>query len=341
VGGAFTLAGGQPANRVARWDGSAWHSLGEGVVGDPGAGVFPAVWDLAVSGSNLYVGGSFTAAGGQPANHVARWDGSAWHALGDGIGGQPAWVSALAVSELDLYVGGYFTEAGGQPANFVARWDGSAWYPLGDGPNGVTGQVMALAVSGSDLFVGGLFTHAVGQPVNRVARWDGMVWHILGVGVANGVVRGMEVDNHRVFVGGGFGQAGGAVSSGIATFVQPLVGFSIDTLDFDTLEPGQSSAPSVLTITNDGAGNLDITAVSIEAMNQALAGRGGLSFTIEFDDCTGASLASGESCSIAIVFSPSQPGLQRAVLRIDSNAPGSPTLVELTGNEAVFSDRFQ
>ena len=41
---------------------------------------------LAVDGAgNLYAGGCFTTAGGVAANNVAKWDGSAWSALGSGI----------------------------------------------------------------------------------------------------------------------------------------------------------------------------------------------------------------------------------------------------------------
>jgi trimeric autotransporter adhesin len=175
VGGAFGEAGGQPANGVARWDGSEWHALGVG----EGNGVNNQVSALAVSGADLYVGGWFMEAGGQPANRVARWDGSAWHALGEATGnGVNNQVAALAISDTDLYVGGAFTEAGGQPANRVVRWDGSAWHALGEGSgNGVGGQVNALAVSDSHLYVGGVFTAAGGQPANRVARWDGSAWH--------------------------------------------------------------------------------------------------------------------------------------------------------------------
>jgi hypothetical protein len=68
---------------------------------------------VAVSGTNVYVGGVFTDAGGNPnADYIARWDGSAWHALGDGVNGT---VNAIAVSGTDLYVGGWFTDAGGNP----------------------------------------------------------------------------------------------------------------------------------------------------------------------------------------------------------------------------------
>ena len=40
---------------------------------------------LAVSGTNLYAGGYFTTAGGVTANYIAKWDGSAWSALGSGM----------------------------------------------------------------------------------------------------------------------------------------------------------------------------------------------------------------------------------------------------------------
>src|SRR5437016_14551723 len=46
-----------------------WTALGSGM----GGTVY-----LAVSGSDLYAGGSFTTAGGNAASHIAKWDGSSW-----------------------------------------------------------------------------------------------------------------------------------------------------------------------------------------------------------------------------------------------------------------------
>ena len=102
------------------------------------------VYALAVSGTNLYAGGYFTTAGGVPANNIAKWDGSAWSALGSGMGGIRVYaVYALAVSGTNLYAGGNFTTAGGVPANYIAKWDGSAWSALGSGMDGGSARLCA------------------------------------------------------------------------------------------------------------------------------------------------------------------------------------------------------
>lgn len=74
VGGQFTQAGGATANRVARWSGSVWSSLGSGGKGEGvNGGNLPTVYDLAISGSDFYVGGVFAAAGGQASSSISKW----------------------------------------------------------------------------------------------------------------------------------------------------------------------------------------------------------------------------------------------------------------------------
>src|SRR5436190_22231906 len=84
-----------------------------------GSGMSATVLALAVSGNDLYAGGTFTNAGGS--NYVARWDGSSWTQVGAGMDGA---VRALAVSGNTLYAGGSFTFVGGNPRSYIARWDG-------------------------------------------------------------------------------------------------------------------------------------------------------------------------------------------------------------------------
>jgi PKD repeat protein len=109
---------------------------------------------------NLFVGGGFGTAGGVSAIGIARWNGSAWSAVGSGMNGK---VNTLAFdSSGNLYAGGDFTVAGGVSANCIAKWDGSAWSALGSGMgegdgNAVT-SVKALALDGfGSLYAGGNF----------------------------------------------------------------------------------------------------------------------------------------------------------------------------------------
>ncbi len=186
IGGSFTVAGDVIANKIAKWNGSAWLALGPGVSGQVNA--------LAVSGSDLYVGGNFTTAGGSAATNVAKWSGSSWSALGSGMNSS---VSALAVSDTNLYAGGSFTTAGGSAANYIAKWNGSAWSALGSGMNS---SVSALAVSDTNLYAGGSFTTAGGSAANYVAKWNGSAWSALGSGV-NSSVSTLAVSGTNLYVG--------------------------------------------------------------------------------------------------------------------------------------------
>ena len=188
VGGSFTIAGATVANRVARWNGTAWSGLGTGLDG--------VVYDLVLSGSDVYVAGNFTTAGGSAAKSVARWNGSTWSSLGTGTanGVSGGYVAALAVNGSNVYVGGLFTSAGGSPASRVARWDGSAWNTLGTGAaEGVNNSVGALAISSTGtLYVGGQFTQAGGATANYIASWDGSSWGTLAGGVGGTGFRNIQ-----------------------------------------------------------------------------------------------------------------------------------------------------
>ncbi len=104
-------------NDIARWDGSNWVCLGSGLDGwspEP-----PYAHTLVTSGNDLYVGGSFTTAGGTPANNIAKWDGSSWSTLGSGVNG--AVDSLAADGSGHLFVGGRFSVAGTNVSPFIAQ----------------------------------------------------------------------------------------------------------------------------------------------------------------------------------------------------------------------------
>ena len=90
IAGTFTdSASGVPMSRVGRWEDGQWHDLAGGLTAPKQSIPF---WAEALAlyddgrGDAVYVGGQFTHAGGVPADSIARWDGTNWEPLGDGLG---------------------------------------------------------------------------------------------------------------------------------------------------------------------------------------------------------------------------------------------------------------
>jgi hypothetical protein len=250
VGGYFTQAGGAAANYIAKWNGNAWSSLGSG----PANGLNGEVVALVVASSgDVYAGGSFTQAGGLPANYIARWNGSAWSSLGTGpSNGVNNFVRALAVAgNGDLYVGGNFSQAGGVTANNVARWNGTTWSSLGTGAaNGVDVGVVALAVAGnSEVYVGGYFTRAGGIAASYIAKWNGTAWSSLGTGLNSNVLGLAVAGNGNVYVSGSFTQAGGIVANRVARW---------DGTTWSTLGTGTANGVNSYVIALATASNGDV-----------------------------------------------------------------------------------
>jgi hypothetical protein len=251
VGGGFIFAGGVSANCVARFNTqtNTWSSLGTGSSNGVGGGVSA----LAVVGNEVYVGGSFTSAGGVSANYVARFNTqtNTWSTLGTGSSnGVNDRVNALAVVGNEVVVGGSFTSAGGVSANRVARFNTqtNTWSSLGTGSsNGVSfgssfAAVRALAVVGNEVYVGGEFTSAGGVSANYVARFNTQTntWSSLGTGSSNGVngfVYALAVVGNEVYVGGWFTSAGGVSANRVARF-------NTQTNTWSTLGTGSSNGVS-------------------------------------------------------------------------------------------------
>ena len=71
---------------------------------------------------NVFAGGTFTAIGATNASYIAKWNGSAWSAVGSGLSGEAALVDALADDGAGhLFVGGYFFLAGTNVSPHIAQ----------------------------------------------------------------------------------------------------------------------------------------------------------------------------------------------------------------------------
>lgn len=172
AGGRFTDKG----QYIAKWNpySKTWSGVG--------GGLDYHCYAIAISNiGTVYAGGTFTSAGGNAVNGVAKWNGASWSSLGGGIKGA---CLALAIdNQLNtIYVGGAFTLVGNNnvSANNIAKWNATTntWSPLGDGLNNYC-WALALDSNSGALYAGGSFTVAGISKTNYVAKWDGTNWQAL------------------------------------------------------------------------------------------------------------------------------------------------------------------
>ena len=158
--------------------------------------------DVLIVGTDIYVAGCFTDwAGIAEADYVAKWNGSAWSALGSNGAGDGALnkvVYALASYKGSIVAAGEFTDAGGVgAADMVASFSSGTWSALpttgsASPQNGPSDYASALFVDDMGtgpttddlLYVGGAFYYGIsnGTPGFQIANtvnaatWDGTTW---------------------------------------------------------------------------------------------------------------------------------------------------------------------
>ena len=167
-----------------------WYALGPGISG--------SVFEIILVDNNVYVGGSFLDAGGNPdADYIARWDGCHWHAVGPGINAE---VYAIAVAGNEVYVGGAFSS----PFPFITKWNGTEWVSIG---TDIDNTVHSIIVDGSSVYAGGGVWNS-----GFVSKWNGTGWQSLAHNL-NGQVHDMVMHETGLYVGGRFTDGGGNVNA--------------------------------------------------------------------------------------------------------------------------------
>jgi len=181
IGGAFNEIDGQGANGIIGWDGTAWHSLANGLNG--------VVNDIFVKDESVYVVGDFTFIGEDEIVNIASWNGQVWKALQTGdMGGN---INAVAMIDGEVFIGGNFSMVNGEPADNIARFNTyhNKWYNHAlsgqetiENGFGVNGEVVDFAINDNNyLLVVGSFTETapsvaspspINEQVNKLCYWN-------------------------------------------------------------------------------------------------------------------------------------------------------------------------
>ena len=187
VGGTFDTAGGIIVNNIAIWTPTTilvpytgnWSTLSSGLyIGISGAFVYAIAIDN--SSGNVYVGGSFSTAGGITVNNIAIWMSSslgigAWSALGSGLINGDNIVYSIAIDSYgNVYAGGSFLISGTISVQRIAMWTPSlgTWSALGTGVGGGSGpEVYTISIDVKNVYTGGFFTTAGTISASNIAKY--------------------------------------------------------------------------------------------------------------------------------------------------------------------------
>lgn len=207
-------------NGIARWDGSAWHPLDLGLMGEVRAIAFDSAGNLyAVGRIQGTCANNFCGSIGTAFSNIAKWNGTTWSGVGDGVDGD---VNTVIVDgSNNVYIGGNFARictpncGSGTVVNHVAKWNGTTWSGLGFGLND---QVYTLALDGAGtLYAGGEFygrcidaacTFNSSLFVRQIGKWDGSIWSSLPNDGLNGAVNTILVSGSDLYAGGRFTKSG-------------------------------------------------------------------------------------------------------------------------------------
>jgi len=253
--GNFSAVGVPGTTNIAKWDGSAWTSVGGGLQNQYSNAMVSFQGDL-------IVGGYFDSANSVPGTaKLARFDGTDWNSMDAQMEFFLNSVWDLTTYDGDLIVAGNYVEIGGDPTiQHIAKWDGSTYTALGT-PIGGAVPLIVLDVlnadmgSGDMLFAAGRFLSIDGVPANNIAVYDGSSWSALGDGItrSSGFAQGFHMavfddgNGPALYVGGSFNRINGGadVVNNIAKW---------DGSTWSPVGDGFNSAVQELVVFDDGSG---------------------------------------------------------------------------------------
>ncbi|MFH1476884.1 MAG: immunoglobulin domain-containing protein, partial [Verrucomicrobiota bacterium] len=305
---------GLAANLVAKWDGTSWTNLGDGLTKTK------IVYALAFGpDGNLYAGGSFTNSGDRTVNLIAKWDGTAWTNLSDGLTKTKVVFALAMAANGDLYAGGSFTNSGGLAVSRVAKWV-QTWIE-GSGVNPDNGPIAGgtqVTITGNGLsddsadditnvtFCGVAVTNIESQCSTQVVVWTGPGYAGLGDVRVFSINQGETVkSNAFTYTGPGMtvlGTNDAVIANGVAASAEKGTDFGTVTLD--------AALTNTLAITNAGTETLTISSITTNGAGAALFRVTGLPAEVQ----------AGTVSNFNLVFNASAEGVSTAMIAIANNS---------------------
>lgn len=335
IGGAFSSVSLGPNSKVARLNanGTVDGTFAAPVI----AGDVEAI--AVLPDQRVVIGGDFASVGGAAGTaFAARLEsgGARDASFSPDLDG-PVLSVALASGGRTL-VGGFFEFVGGDDHGHLAGLNATGGLDEGFSGPRPNDAVHAIAVQGDgSVVVGGRFTQVGGDSRNRIARFSAS--GTLDTGFVPPVFSGAAefsgprvdalalANAGRIVTGGRFSAPGAFLTRldgqtiAAAPSVDPASG-----LAFGSIPQGASSEMLIVELTaTAGPGSLQIPADAI-----SLTGPNAGNFNVVTETCSTGAITPGNSCAIAVVFTPGALGLALASLVVDGNT-ASPVSIPLTG----------
>jgi hypothetical protein len=217
AGGDFTSVGG--LSRVSLAKLNRLSGAGDAGFDAQVPGTYQALCSLLLAGGGLYIGGSFSQAGGLTRPYLARLNpatGAGDSSFNAQCNGQ---VRCLASDGSALYAGGSFSAVGGQSRSYLGKINLSTGAIDGAfSPPSPSSDVYALACDSGWVYAGGAFSSIGSQTRLHVARLvasNGALDAAFNP-QANGDVLALAAQGSAIFAGGHFSSMGGLLRKGLA-----------------------------------------------------------------------------------------------------------------------------
>jgi hypothetical protein len=200
--GQYDSIGGMPCKNVSTFNGNSFTP-----VSFP-ANIFDGLKKMIRYKSYIVTCGSFF---NQPYNsysRIAKFDGTNWSPIGNGVQGAFDGISDMIVFQDTLYLAGSMNKANGNAGTHIMKWDGTTLMDAGFGNWYGTDLIKQLVVYRNRLYAFGNFQHAANQKSFGIAYYEKGKWTVPQDSIDNSI-NSAVVYHDELYIAGGFWSIGG------------------------------------------------------------------------------------------------------------------------------------